>query len=234
LSGANQGTNTTCTFSACPDHCLQVRRLQVWHLHPLGRVQRAQLLVRWRGCRVVLVRGPSFLIAFYFLPLVWVTTYGQRWWWAGMDWRRARATDASKRSTTRRTALTSSTPVRAGWWKLACGFGFGLWLGAAALMGDRSTAQTSPRGSVLSSSTRPGGPTSSRRAAPSMWCSPARCISSLIPSHQYSKAGSFLLFSRLIRVMQHHEGFTNWPSPQSWNWNSADVGTSHCIHCGSS
>lgn len=23
---------------------------------------------------------------------------------------------------------------------------------------------------------------------------------------------------------KHHEGFTNWPSHVSWNWNSMDVG----------
>lgn len=25
-------------------------------------------------------------------------------------------------------------------------------------------------------------------------------------------------------VCQHHEGFTNWPSNVSWNWNARDVG----------
>jgi len=28
----------------------------------------------------------------------------------------------------------------------------------------------------------------------------------------------------VVLTSKHHEGFTNWPSPQSWNWNSADVG----------
>lgn len=23
---------------------------------------------------------------------------------------------------------------------------------------------------------------------------------------------------------KYHEGFTMWPSPQSWNWNAVDVG----------
>jgi alpha-L-fucosidase len=28
----------------------------------------------------------------------------------------------------------------------------------------------------------------------------------------------------VVLTSKHHEGFTNWPSAQSWNWNSADVG----------
>eukprot|EP01112_Ceratiomyxa_fruticulosa_P001424 TRINITY_DN1150_c0_g1_i1.p1 TRINITY_DN1150_c0_g1~~TRINITY_DN1150_c0_g1_i1.p1 ORF type:complete len:465 (+),score=88.69 TRINITY_DN1150_c0_g1_i1:840-2234(+) len=28
----------------------------------------------------------------------------------------------------------------------------------------------------------------------------------------------------IVLTSKHHEGFTNWPSPQSWNWNSFDVG----------
>ncbi|XP_029299550.1 tissue alpha-L-fucosidase-like, partial [Cottoperca gobio] len=32
-------------------------------------------------------------------------------------------------------------------------------------------------------------------------------------------------FSRyVVFTSKHHEGFTNWPSPVSWNWNSMDVG----------
>uniref|UniRef100_A0A3Q3GHB3 Alpha-L-fucosidase n=1 Tax=Labrus bergylta TaxID=56723 RepID=A0A3Q3GHB3_9LABR len=28
----------------------------------------------------------------------------------------------------------------------------------------------------------------------------------------------------VVFTSKHHEGFTNWPSPGSWNWNSVDVG----------
>lgn len=28
----------------------------------------------------------------------------------------------------------------------------------------------------------------------------------------------------VVLTSKHHEGFTNWPSAQSWNWNSVDVG----------
>ncbi|XP_006862365.1 PREDICTED: tissue alpha-L-fucosidase [Chrysochloris asiatica] len=28
----------------------------------------------------------------------------------------------------------------------------------------------------------------------------------------------------VVLTTKHHEGFTNWPSPVSWNWNSQDVG----------
>uniref|UniRef100_A0A8C8ZKP3 Alpha-L-fucosidase n=1 Tax=Prolemur simus TaxID=1328070 RepID=A0A8C8ZKP3_PROSS len=28
----------------------------------------------------------------------------------------------------------------------------------------------------------------------------------------------------VVLTTKHHEGFTNWPSPVSWNWNSNDVG----------
>ncbi|XP_025781396.1 tissue alpha-L-fucosidase [Puma concolor] len=28
----------------------------------------------------------------------------------------------------------------------------------------------------------------------------------------------------VVLTTKHHEGFTNWPSPVSWNWNSKDVG----------
>ncbi|XP_058475624.1 tissue alpha-L-fucosidase-like [Solea solea] len=28
----------------------------------------------------------------------------------------------------------------------------------------------------------------------------------------------------VVFTSKHHEGFTNWPSPVSWNWNSVDIG----------
>lgn len=28
----------------------------------------------------------------------------------------------------------------------------------------------------------------------------------------------------VVLTAKHHEGFTNWGSPQSWNWNSVDTG----------
>ena len=32
------------------------------------------------------------------------------------------------------------------------------------------------------------------------------------------------LFRYVVLTSKHHEGFTNWPSRYSWNWNSFDVG----------
>uniref|UniRef100_A0A4W2HBQ2 Alpha-L-fucosidase n=1 Tax=Bos indicus x Bos taurus TaxID=30522 RepID=A0A4W2HBQ2_BOBOX len=29
----------------------------------------------------------------------------------------------------------------------------------------------------------------------------------------------------VVLTTKHHEGYTNWPSPVSWNWNSKDLGT---------
>lgn len=28
----------------------------------------------------------------------------------------------------------------------------------------------------------------------------------------------------VVLTTKHHEGFTNWGSPVSWNWNSVDTG----------
>lgn len=28
----------------------------------------------------------------------------------------------------------------------------------------------------------------------------------------------------MVLTAKHHEGFTNWQSPNSWNWNSVDTG----------
>ena len=28
----------------------------------------------------------------------------------------------------------------------------------------------------------------------------------------------------IVLTSKHHEGFTNWPSKVSWNWNSMDLG----------
>ena len=28
----------------------------------------------------------------------------------------------------------------------------------------------------------------------------------------------------VVMTTKHHDGFTNWPSSVSWNWNSVDVG----------
>lgn len=28
----------------------------------------------------------------------------------------------------------------------------------------------------------------------------------------------------MVLTTKHHEGFTNWGSPVSWNWNSLDMG----------
>ena len=35
----------------------------------------------------------------------------------------------------------------------------------------------------------------------------------------------------IVLTSKHHEGFTLWPSAQSWNWNSVDVGP-HRDLCG--
>lgn len=32
------------------------------------------------------------------------------------------------------------------------------------------------------------------------------------------------IFRYVVLTTKHHEGFTNWGSPNSWNWNSVDVG----------
>ena len=31
-------------------------------------------------------------------------------------------------------------------------------------------------------------------------------------------------FRYVVLTSKHHEGFTNWPSSVSWNWNAMDVG----------
>ena len=31
-------------------------------------------------------------------------------------------------------------------------------------------------------------------------------------------------FRYVVLTAKHHEGFTNWQSPYSWNWNSVDTG----------
>lgn len=33
-----------------------------------------------------------------------------------------------------------------------------------------------------------------------------------------------MLYRYVVFTSKHHEGFTNWPSPNSFNWNSVDVG----------
>ena len=33
-----------------------------------------------------------------------------------------------------------------------------------------------------------------------------------------------IIFRYVVLTSKHHEGFTNWPSKYSWNWNSFDVG----------
>lgn len=33
-----------------------------------------------------------------------------------------------------------------------------------------------------------------------------------------------MLYRYVVFTAKHHEGFTNWPSPNSFNWNSVDVG----------
>lgn len=35
----------------------------------------------------------------------------------------------------------------------------------------------------------------------------------------------------VVFTSKHHEGFTLWPSEQSWNWNSMDIGP-HRDFCG--
>lgn len=34
----------------------------------------------------------------------------------------------------------------------------------------------------------------------------------------------FVLCRYVVLTAKHHEGFTNWGSPFSWNWNSVDIG----------
>ncbi|XP_021118718.1 tissue alpha-L-fucosidase isoform X5 [Heterocephalus glaber] len=41
----------------------------------------------------------------------------------------------------------------------------------------------------------------------------------------FQAAGAhFDIHRYVVFTTKHHEGFTNWPSPVSWNWNSKDVG----------
>lgn len=35
---------------------------------------------------------------------------------------------------------------------------------------------------------------------------------------------NLLLCRYVVLTAKHHEGFTNWGSPHSWNWNSVDMG----------
>lgn len=37
-------------------------------------------------------------------------------------------------------------------------------------------------------------------------------------------AASGALYRYVVFTAKHHEGFTNWPSSTSFNWNSMDVG----------
>lgn len=39
----------------------------------------------------------------------------------------------------------------------------------------------------------------------------------------YCCSGAFV-YRYVVFTAKHHEGFTNWPSPTSFNWNSMDVG----------
>ena len=45
----------------------------------------------------------------------------------------------------------------------------------------------------------------------------------LIFANHYS-IGVILLYRYVVLTSKHHEGFTNWPSKVSFNWNSMDVG----------
>uniref|UniRef100_A0A8B9WQQ9 Alpha-L-fucosidase n=1 Tax=Bos mutus grunniens TaxID=30521 RepID=A0A8B9WQQ9_BOSMU len=49
------------------------------------------------------------------------------------------------------------------------------------------------------------------------------------PDFSYADFGWADLFKAagakyVVLTTKHHEGYTNWPSPVSWNWNSKDVG----------
>lgn len=93
-----------------------------------------------------------------------------------------------------------------------------------------SATRSSRRSSTLSSSTREIGRTYSRLLAQSK-CS--FCQGEVI----FTSRCSLSVFSIVTRVdvyhfhrryvvltAKHHEGFTNWGSPVSWNWNSVDTG----------
>lgn len=48
--------------------------------------------------------------------------------------------------------------------------------------------------------------------------------SCLWPTTCFLCSCSLAVHRYVVLTTKHHEGFTNWPSPVSWNWNSKDVG----------
>ena len=50
-------------------------------------------------------------------------------------------------------------------------------------------------------------------------CPPCMSHVSLCVHHE-----SLCFHSYIVLVSKHHEGYTNWPSKYSWNWNAGDVG----------
>lgn len=54
---------------------------------------------------------------------------------------------------------------------------------------------------------------------------PQACLASSckFTAHFLCSCG-FAVHRYVVLTTKHHEGFTNWPSPVSWNWNSKDVG----------
>lgn len=86
-----------------------------------------------------------------------------------------------------------------------------------------SATRSLPRSFTHSSSTRTTGRIYSKRLVQSeffsfsQWCD-------LNFQCSFRSLTHYLNYRYVVLTAKHHEGFTNWGSPNSWNWNSVDTG----------